>query len=361
MSTINNDYQNIKQDLIAFINQPSSTDEEFNTLALKVFIFQYEYNQSFRKFCRNRRVSPRTIKNFKEIPPVPVDAFKAATLSCYPIDEIGATFMTSGTTSPELKGKNYHRDLEIYDLSMKTFFKQSILPDVQKIKMFILFPQEEFMPNSSLAHYLNLARENYGTVDSFYAFKKDELQMDKLIQELQMAEKSDEPVLLIGATFSFIHLVDECKKRNLQFQLPDKSRVMDTGGSKGRSREVDSNLFKEEMSQLFSIPQENGRNMYGMTELSSQFYDDGNSMIKRAPHWVKTIVVDSEQLEEKEQGEKGIIAHYDLANINSVMAILTEDMGIKEEDGFNLLGRAKGAEAKGCSLAVEQFLSSSKE
>ncbi|WP_017727918.1 LuxE/PaaK family acyltransferase [Halalkalibacterium ligniniphilum] len=360
-------YQKLKLELLDFMNQPSSTDEAFNEMALKVFTFQYEHNQAFRKFCRKRRVSPRTIKHYSEIPPVPIDAFKLTTLSCHPIEETEAVFMTSGTTNADRRGKNYHRDLEIYDRSMKTHFKPYIMPDVEKLKMYVLFPTQEEMPNSSLAHYLHIAKETFGTKDSQYAFSSEGFKLDELIEELTKVEKQKEPVLLIGATFSFIHLVDECKQRGIQFKLPANSRVMDTGGAKGRSREMTPNAFKKEMAALFSIPREMCVNMYGMTELSSQFYD-GNindkhqknpiSETKRAPHWMKTMVIDIETMKEKPKGEQGILVHYDLANLNSVMAILTEDVGIAEGEGFHLLGRASGAEAKGCSLAVEQFLAS---
>ncbi|WP_431308948.1 long-chain fatty acid--CoA ligase [Halalkalibacter lacteus] len=361
-------YEAIKQDVNDFINQPASSDAEFNALALKVFQFQYEYNQTFRKFCRKRRVSPRTVKHFTEIPPVPIDAFKLTTLSCHPVDGTEALFMTSGTTNPEKRGRNYHRDLDIYDLSMKTFFKASIMPDLEKVKMFVLFPTEEVMPNSSLAHYLHIAKKTFGTEDSLYAFNTDEFQVEKLVEELRLAEKNDEPVLLIGASFSFIHLLDECSTKGINFQLPQKSRLMDTGGAKGRSREISPAEFKQEMSNLFCLPLEMCLNMYGMTELSSQMYDGNllhNEMhltnpTKYTPHWMRTVVIDIEQMEEKPIGEKGIIVHYDLANLNSVMGILTEDMGIKTEVGFYLLGRAAGAEAKGCSLVVDQFVAPEK-
>ncbi|MDT8862902.1 long-chain fatty acid--CoA ligase [Alkalihalobacillus sp. MEB130] len=361
-------YEALKQDVSQFIHQPNAGAEEFNKQAIAVFQFQYEHNQTFRKFCRKRRVSPRTVKHFTDIPPVPIDAFKFTTLSSHSIEEAEAVFMTSGTTNPEKRGKNYHRDLEIYDLSMKTFFKPTIIPDVEQIKMLVLFPEEEAMPNSSLAHYLHIAKETFGTEDSLYMFSEHDFQVEKLITELKQAEKRDEPILLIGATFSFIHLLDECHTRGIHFTLPPKSRVMDTGGAKGRSREMDPGELKKELSRLFTLPLELCLNMYGMTELSSQMYD-GNLVldkcdfidpVKISPHWVTTMVVDIDTMQEKPEGEKGVIVHYDLANVNSVMAILTEDIGVKSGNGFRLLGRAEGAEAKGCSLAVEQFLATSK-
>ncbi|UTR13054.1 long-chain fatty acid--CoA ligase [Evansella sp. LMS18] len=359
-------YEALKQELITFINQPGASENQFNDMALKVFQFQYEYNKPFRKFCRKRRVSPRTVKHFLDIPPVPMDAFKLTTLSSHPIEETEAVFMTSGTTDPAKRGRNYHRDLDTYDMSMKTFFKKAIVPDVEKIKMYVLFPEENLMPHSSLAHYLHIAKETFGTEDSLYVFSKEEFQIEKLIEELYETEKKEEPILLIGATFSFIHLLDECNKKDLRFQLPSKSRLMDTGGAKGRSREMEPQTFKEEMGRLFSVPAENCINMYGMTELSSQIYDgnylhnehDYYNPAKYAPHWVRTVIMDVESMEQKPPGERGIIVHYDLANLNSVMGVLTEDAGMQGEQGFYLLGRAVGAEAKGCSLAVEQFLRS---
>ncbi len=351
------------------MNQPNSNEEDFNRLALDVFQFQYEHNQPYRKFCRKRRVSPRNVKHFTDIPPVPIDAFKFTTLSCHSIDETEALFMTSGTTNPEKRGKNYHRDLDIYDLSMKAFFKPAILPDTEKIRMFVLFPEEEILPHSSLAHYLHIAKQNFGTTDSMYVFSEEEFQVDLLIEKLREAEKKEEPILLIGATFSFIHLLDVCREKDLDFKLPVKSRLMDTGGSKGRARELDPTQFKAEMSRLFSLPLNMCLNMYGMTELSSQMYDanllinikDDANPVKQTPHWVRTVVIDIEQMDKKPLGEKGIIVHYDLANVNSVLGILTEDVGIQTEEGFYLLGRAEGAEAKGCSLVVEQFLASSNQ
>jgi hypothetical protein len=363
------DYKAIQIEVSQFIDKGDSTEEQFNDLALKLFAFQYEQNQVFRRYCRKRRVSPLSVSHYTEIPPVPITAFKETTLSCSPVDEAQAVFMTSGTTNPEQRGKNYHLDLEVYDRSMKRHFKDFILPDRQQINMAVLFPPEKEMPNSSLAHYLQLAKGTFGTSNSAYMISENEFDMDQLIQMLRESEKSAEPILIIGATFSFIHFLDHCQKEGITFTLPQGSRVMDTGGAKGRSREMDPVQLKRFLSKLFSTTEANCVNMYGMTELSSQFYDRSLHdeylqqpirTEKRAPHWVRSLVVDPELMQQKAKGEQGLIIHYDLANLNSVLAIMTEDVGVETEDGFVLMGRATGAEAKGCSLAMEQFLSSSK-
>ena len=85
-----------------------------------------------------------------------------------------------------------------------------------------------------------------------------------------------------------------------------------------------------------------------------------STSVKRAPHWVRSRVLDPLSGQELPRGERGVLAHCDLANFNSAIAILTEDVGVAVADGFLLLGRAEGAEAKGCSLAVQEFLESTR-
>jgi acyl-CoA synthetase (AMP-forming)/AMP-acid ligase II len=231
------------------------------------------------------------------------------------------------------------------------------------------------------------------------------------------AENDKTPLFLLGATFSFIHFIDHCRESGLAFNLPKGSRVMDTGGIKKRSRDMSQEQFIRQTSDLFGIPMEMVGNMYGMTELSSQFYDEsirlhvlgeevtasealtsgentqsqtdasalsalshggasspseaatGSShggtlptgeygLSKVPPHWVRTRIVHPETMHDVAIGERGIIVHYDLANLYSVVAMMTEDVGIRLENGFVLLGRAEGAEARGCSLAVEEFIRS---
>jgi hypothetical protein len=134
---------------------------------------------------------------------------------------------------------------------------------------------------------------------------------------------------------------------------------MDTGGFKGQSRELSPTDFYQGLASTFGVSPSDCQNMYGMTELSTQFYDAGQEkqpVVKRGPHWIKTRVLDPLSGVEMPAGEIGVLAHTDLGNFNSVLTLLTEDLGHTQDDGFVLLGRAQGAQAKGCSLAVEHFL-----
>ncbi|MBM7691671.1 phenylacetate-coenzyme A ligase PaaK-like adenylate-forming protein [Peribacillus deserti] len=110
-------------------NQAAEYEKDYNGLALKLFRFQFQHNQAYKKFCQSKKKTPLTVKNWAHIPPMPIQGFKHLTLSCEPIEEAEAVFMTSGTTNPEAKGKNYHKVLTVWDESMKRPIKQFVLPD----------------------------------------------------------------------------------------------------------------------------------------------------------------------------------------------------------------------------------------
>jgi hypothetical protein len=346
-------------DLLNFIAADEPGDAAFDTLAQKVFAYQFAHNLPFAKFAKTRGKTPRTVKTWVDIPAVPINAFKTLDLTCCPPSEATAVFMTSGTTVSGLRGKNYHQTLCVYDASMRRNFAQRVMLEKEKIDMGILFPTTKMMPNSSLAHYLNLAVQEFGTPESGHLIGDDAINFERLIAELTRAETTGRPYTLLGASFSLVHALDELQRRGIKVCLPAGSWILDTGGFKGQSRELELNEFYDALSETFGVPRNRCINMYGMTELSTQFYDKGNDVcpsVKTGPHWIKTRVVNPLTGVAVAKGETGILAHTDLANFNSVMTLLTEDSGIETDDGFLLLGRAAGAQAQGCSMAVDEFL-----
>lgn len=354
--------QKIIQYLLTILQSDSLSEDEFNQNALQLFAYQYTNNLPFRKFCQQKGKTIRTVKTWKDIPAVPINAFKEVPLTCTPPAEAERYFMTSGTTQG-IKGKHYHPTLQVWNLSMKTYFKQRFMKETEKIRMGILFPTEKEMPNSSLARYLALAKQEFGTEESHYLLGENRIEIERLIQELEHAERSGEPYALLGASYSFVHLFEELTNIGRSFQLPPGSRILDTGGYKNQSKEWKLDDFYHELSRVLGVPRKDCINMYGMTELSSQLYDSGNERVpsvKSGPHWLKTRIIDPLTGEDVAEGERGVIVHCDLANFNSVTTILTEDLGMKVDGGFLLLGRVQGTEAKGCSIAVEEFIKAAK-
>ena len=354
----------IEQAVLNFIAADAATDAAFNMLALEIFRFQFDNNEPFQRFCLKRGQTPNRIKFWRDIPSVPIEAFKELTLSCAPLEEVKRVFATSGTTKGVLTGKSYHSTLAAYDASMVKTFGTWVMQGLPRINMGILYPNEQLLPCSSLAHYLSHAMEKFGTRESkFFMRDKNGVDFEKLFSELKRVERVGMPYALLGASYSFLPLIEELARRNLSFSLPKGSRLFDTGGFKGRAREIDPESFYTELSERFGVPRQLCINMYGMTELSTQFYDRGNAVIpsvKSGPHWVRTRVVDPLTGNDVPAGEVGVLVHCDLAHFNIVSTVLTEDVGFQKENGFVLLGRVDGAEAKGCSMAVEEFLRASR-
>ena len=138
-------------------------------------------------------------------------------------------------------------------------------------------------------------------------------------------------------------------------------RLMDTGGDKGSPRRLSRAGLLHAGWNAFAIPGYFCVNEYGMAELSSQFYDSviadrvrGHHQPRRklGPHWARSVMLEPDSLEPAARGSHGLLSHFDLANAGSAMAVLTEDVGYADGDGFQIVGRAPDAEARGCSLAA---------
>lgn len=345
--------------LLEFLAQDGCDDTAFDAMALRLFAHQYEYNEPLRRFCQRRGLTPRRVSGWRDIPAVPINAFKETTLSCEPVDACERVFMTSGTTRAEVKGRHHHPTIAVWDLSMRRNFEARFMRGGPRLPMAILFPPETELGNSSLARYLAQAVREFGTADSAWYLSSAGMDLPGLRARLREAERSGQPLAVLGASYGFVHLLDAMAQDGDSVRLPEGSRILDTGGYKRQSRELAPEDFYTELSSRLGVPRTQCINMYGMTELSSQFYDEGNAVtpaVKRGLHWIKSRVVDPLTGREMPPGEAGVLVHCDLASFNSTTTILTEDLGIAVDGGFLLLGRAQGAQARGCSLAVAEFL-----
>jgi len=349
----------IVQALLALIRQDTCTDAEFDATAARLFAHQYALNEPYRRFCRRRGITPRKVTGWGDIPPVPISAFKEVALSCQPPETCERVFMTSGTTRADARGCHYHPTIEVWDASMRCNFSRRFMQSAQRLPMAILFPPETELLNSSLARYLSQAVARFGTTGSRWFVGTRGMETTALRETLAQAERAGEPYALLGASYSFVHLLDALRADAASFTLPEGSLILDTGGYKRGSRELPLDEFYESLSNALGVPRTRCINMYGMTELSTQFYDNGNAVVpsvKSGPHWIRTRTIDPLTGQDVPRGKPGILVHCDLASFNAATTILTEDVGVKVDAGFLLLGRAEGAQAKGCSLAVEEFL-----
>ena len=348
----------LKADLAAFIANASADEEDYDRMALAIFRYQFQYNVPFRKFCQQKGKTLRTVKKWQDIPPVPINAFKEATLSCVPAEDAQACFMTSGTTK-KVRGKHYHPDTDIYDLSMQTFFAEMVMGERERFKMGVLFPDERHMPHSSLAHYLTVGAAAFGIGETHFYIEADTIDYSLLEQDLEQAIATNEPFLLLGATYSLAMVLEAFAEQNKTYRLPEGSKIFDTGGFKSYAQKLTLDEFYDRLAATFAVPRSRCVNMYGMTELSTEYYDKTNETVPSVmygPHWMRTRIIHPLTNEDVAYGEQGIIVHYDLANYNSVLALQTEDVGYQRDGGFVLLGRAQGSDAKGCSISLSEFM-----
>lgn len=334
----------------------------FNTLAQAVFRYQFENNAPYRRFCEGRGIFPANVVSWRDIPAAPAVAFKRFALTCLPEAiceprEGGRVFHSSGTTGSETSRHYLDKEaVDIYRLSLRAGYRRFVLPDGAELPVLALMTPPEETPHSSLSFMLGELIGDYS--GEFFADREGLCRLS-----VRLASLTD-PVVLFGTAFAFVHFFDSSEDI---FALPEGSRVVETGGFKGRSREVS----KEELYGLFTsrlgVPATHCLSEYGMSEMASQFYDStlmdhfrGVDRLPRkvAPPTLRTRVLDPVTGREAVTGEPGLLAHFDLANLNSVLAIQTEDLGYTAPDseGFTLLGRAPGAVLRGCSLTAEDLL-----
>jgi hypothetical protein len=340
---------------------------DFDELARDVFAHQFACNEPYRLFCERRGATPGSIASWEEIPAVPTDAFKAAALVCGNPERAAAVFRTSGTTAgTERRGTHYLPELALYDAALRAGFLAHLLPGGAPIRFLSLVPRAEEVPDSSLSHMAAEVMRDYGAPGSGTFISADfGIAYEEWTAALRTAEEDGEPVCVLGTAFALVHALDAMAARGERFRLPHGSRLMDTGGFKGRVREVSRGELYGAIGERLGIAPERCVNEYGMTEMSSQFYDGvaGSATADLArrrhvgPPWVRTRATDPETLRILPHGEVGVLRHWDLANLDSVAFIQTSDLGFTSPEGFRVLGRAQGAEARGCSLAMDDLLS----
>jgi hypothetical protein len=361
--------------LEAYIEGSDDRDEAgFDQLARELFADQYEHNAPYRRYCRARRLDPDRVTTWTQIPPVPLSAFKELTLACAPPEHAAAVFMTSGSTDPRRRGRNHHPHLRLYDASLRVNFAHWFLPDRDELRLLVLNPRPEEQPESSLAYFLGRLVDFFGAAGSDFFVGSGGLELDRVCAALRDAESTGIPVGLLGASFAYVHLLDGLEQRGVSFRLPAGSRVLDTGGFKGRSREVSAEALRAWCGERLGVAEPLCVNYYGMTEISTQYFDTtlrdsglgspGRPRHKVAPPWTRIRVVDPGTGQPVDVGEQGLIVHYDLANRGSCLAVTAEDVGYlvpatpgsPAPGGFVLLGRAEGSEVRGCSVALDELL-----
>jgi Acyl-protein synthetase, LuxE len=335
--------------------------ESFDALAVDLARFQAEHVEGYRRLVAARGVDVSTIARAGQAPAVPTDAFKVARVSAFPEAETPVVFRTSGTTVGA-RGAHWLRDVSTYDQGAIAFGRWALTHDfVEDAAILVLGPPPAEATDSSLTHMLASFVATLGRAvlsgGSFF-LERDVIDLARLDEAIARLLVERRPALVLGTSFAFVHLLDGLDDAG--FRLPPGSRVMQTGGFKGKSREVEPVALRRELADAFAIPESAIVSEYGMTELSSQFYEatvhGGAPGVYVEPPWARVVPVDPVTLVPVAEGAEGIARIEDLLNVDSAFAVLAADRVRRNGAGFELLGRAAGAPPRGCSIAVDEIL-----
>jgi Acyl-protein synthetase, LuxE len=351
--------------VLAWMREDDWREDEarFDALARELFAFQLERCAPYRRFCERRGRTPGALRSWRDIPPVPTGAFKELALTSFPLSRAVHAFRTSGTSTPA-RGTLHLDTLELYEASLSPSFRRHVLPDLaagRRARLLVLAPSPEEVPDSSLSHMFGALLRELGDAGSAFCVRGGSLDADAALAALEQAARADAPLALCGTAFALVHLLEAMEARGATLELPAHARVMETGGFKGRARELSREALYAAVERRLGVPPQRVVNQYGMTELGSQFYDSvlarpGEPRRKLGPPWTRVRAVAPDSGADAPAGEPGALLVVDLANTGSVLALQTADLGRLVGDGFEVLGREPGAEARGCSIAADELL-----
>lgn len=315
-----------------------STDEEFIQLALELFQYQAKHNTVYKNYLELLKVNSNIIKRLEDIPFLPIQFFKSYAIQTESFSpEI--TF-TSSATSGQGSSKHLIQDVTIYEKAYLKGF-QNFYGNPQEYCILALLPSYLERTGSSLIYMCEgLIKLSEDEDSGFYLNE-----FDALATLLEQKKSQKKKVLLIGVSFGLLDFAEA-----YPIDLAHVT-VMETGGMKGRRKEVVRGALHKQLQKGFNLTVVHSE--YGMTELLSQAYSSGNGVFS-TPLWMKIYIRQTDDpFSVAPFGKSGGLNVIDLANLDSCAFIETMDIGRKlTEATFEVLGRFDHAEVRGCNLMI---------
>jgi hypothetical protein len=329
----------------------------WNELAGELFAWQFARVPAYRRLCLAHGITPKNLASWRDIPAVPQQLFKREKLFAHGSARPAAIYETSGTTTGE-PGRQHLLSTDIYRaVSVEGARRAGLFQPGPEFHFLTPSPAEA--PRSSLSAMFGFWQKAARATGPRFWFRQGRLELERFRETLIASIQARRPIALCGTAFSFVHLVDAWADLP-PLRLPRGSRLVETGGFKGRSREVSKAELYARLARTFSLPDSAIWNEYGMSELSSQAYARGVSGLHRTPPWARVLVCDPSSGREVRPGRRGLVRWIDLANTDSVLALQTLDVAERTAEGFRLIGRLPRTEPRGCSLGVEDLTANEK-
>ncbi len=315
-------------------------ESDFEKMALEVFQFQYINNAVYRRWVNALQIEPQNIHTSENIPFLPIEFFKTQPVIAYPSDEKEEALFISSSTTSQIPSKHYVRDLDIYRQSFMRCFT-NFFGNLKDYCIIALLPGYLEREGSSLVYMCHhLIKQSEHSLSGFYLRN-----LDDLLATIEKLKSQKQKTMIIGVSYALLDLAETGIELNEDFT------VMETGGMKGRRKEMLKEELHTVLKSAFNIGTIAGE--YGMTELLSQAYalSDGKYSM---PPWMQVRIRDiNDPFAQRTNGKTGGVNVMDLANVYSCSFIATKDLGFKDESGFlNLRGRYDNSDLRGCNLMV---------
>jgi phenylacetate-coenzyme A ligase PaaK-like adenylate-forming protein len=317
------------------------TFDQFDDFALELAHFQAEHNPVYAAYLAARRIRTASIKEVVDIPYLPIRFFKDATVYCGKPEDSALFYSSSGTTGV-VTSRHLLWSEAFYLNHAQRLFEQEYGP-ITDYHVLALLPAYLERPGSSLvamaSHFIDQSQSIHS---GFYLYNEAEL-----LQKLAFLKEDSKKVLLLGVTFALLDLAESQQK----IDFPTNLVVMETGGMKGRRREMIREEVHACLTDYFQVPQIHSE--YGMTELLSQVYSKGGGKYT-VPTCMRVVLRDVNDPFSPASRAQGGINLIDLANFHSCAFLETQDLGKFDEHGYlEVLGRFDHAELRGCNLLVQ--------
>jgi hypothetical protein len=330
-------------------------EDVFNDYSIQMFEHHYAANPLFHEYCENRGVRPGSIDRWEDVPVVWSDAFKTHLVASFPPEKAVMAVMTGGTTSLTQRGRIFRDELgqKLVLTANRVLTHHYLFPDFPegaRCRVLIMAPGTAVAPSMGMAIGMDQTKENFGTEDSLFLLKKSGIDVKALIQALRESEESGVPVALVGATASYVYFFKACERKGLTFKLPPKSRVCDGGGYRGRFGPMTRDDYYELVQGILGVSSDWCVNVLGEGETASNYFDDTlrrtvlglpkRERIKPAHPWSRVRCVSTEDLSTLPDGKIGLVQIFDLANVPTVLAVMSDDLGWTKFGGVEMVGRA---------------------
>ncbi len=295
---------------------------------------------------------------------IPDRAFRQGALYWFEDQVPARTFKTSGTTGAQSRGEAHYspRGLELLRQTIVGHARQHVTPGLESPVILRLVPDERAVPDMIMAYGMGVIASELGDPEnSAVVVGPTGVDFDLLAERLDRAVAADQPVVLIGGSFVFVNVCDYLEGIGRSWRLPAGSRMIDAGGFKGRSRELDVDTLRAAVGRVFGIEASGCVNLFGMTELASQLYDGSDVALgplaerpKGGSAFVEPRVRDSQTMGYIQDGS-GLLEVADLCILDRPYVVLTGDLAIASPHGVAIIGRAERGQTRGCSLSLDSL------